>query len=100
MDPALRAQRRATLRLIEERAEVRMAPALRKAVYRAETSVYVTMYVSPTGIGWVVSQEDKAGMRYPIRFSAKVLSEWQQGYVKVNHDLWGIVLGPTSIRTI
>ena len=48
-----------------------MAHALRKAFYSKDTPIYV----SPTGIGWVVPQEDEDGMRFPIRFGAKVLSE-------------------------
>ena len=53
------------------------APALRKAVYEKGTPVYITVHTSPTGIGWVVNQEDEDGIRFPIRFGAKVLSERQ-----------------------
>ena len=49
------------------------APALRKAVYKADTPVYVTVDTSPTGIGWVINQEDEAGTRFPT--SAKVLRD-------------------------
>ena len=56
------------------------APALRKAVYKLDTLVYITMDTSPTGIGWVVNQEDDNDARFPIRFSAKVLSKRQRGY--------------------
>ena len=34
----------------------------------------------PTGIRWVVNQEDENGARFPIRFGVKVLSERKQGY--------------------
>ena len=54
------------------------APALRKAVYEKGTPVYITVDTSPTGIGWVVNQEDEDGIRFPIRFGAKVLSERQR----------------------
>ena len=53
------------------------APALRKAVYEKGTPVCITVYTSPTGIRWVVNQEDEDGIRFPIRFGAKVLSERQ-----------------------
>ena len=45
-------------------------PALRKAEYAPSTPVYITMDTSPTGIGWVVNQEDEEGTRFPIRFGA------------------------------
>ena len=51
------------------------APALRKAVYSKDTLIYVTVDMSPTGIGWVVNQEDEDDMHFPIRFGTKVLSE-------------------------
>ena len=63
------------------------APALRKAVYRNDTPIYITVDTSPTGIGWVVNQEDEDGMRFPIRFGAKVLSERQRGYAQVKRKL-------------
>ena len=53
------------------------APALRKAVYEKGNRVYITVYTSPTGIGWVVNQKDEDSIRFPIRFGAKVLSERQ-----------------------
>ena len=56
------------------------ALALRKAVYEKGTPMYRKIDTSPTGIGWVVNQEDEDGMRFPIRFSAKV-----------KRELWGIV---------
>ena len=49
------------------------APALRKAVYEKRIPVYITVDMSPTGIRWVVNQEDEDGIRFPIRFGAKVL---------------------------
>ena len=49
------------------------------------------MNTSPTGIGWVVNKEDEDGTHFPIRFSAKVLSERQRGYAQVKRELWGIV---------
>ena len=51
------------------------APALRKAIYGKDTLIYVTVDTSPTGIGWVINQEDDDGARFPIRFGAKVLNE-------------------------
>ena len=53
------------------------ASALRKAVYKLDTPVYITVDTSPTRIGWVVNQEDENDTRFPIRFSVKVLSERQ-----------------------
>ena len=67
------------------------APALRKADYTDGTPIYVTVDTSPTGIGWVISQEDKDKNRYAIRFGAKVLTERQRKYAQVKRELWGIV---------
>ena len=67
------------------------APALWKAVYDKGVPVCVTVDTSPTGIGWVVNQEDQDGVRFPIRFGAKVLSERQRGYAQVKRELWEIV---------
>ena len=53
------------------------APALRKAVYGKDIPIYVTVDTSPTGIRWVINQEDENGTRFPIRFGVKVLSERQ-----------------------
>ena len=53
------------------------APTLWKVVYGKEVPIYVTVDTSPTGIGWVINQEDENGARFPIRFGAKVLSERQ-----------------------
>ena len=39
------------------------APALRKAVYNKDTPIYVTVDMSPTGIGWVINQEDEDDMQ-------------------------------------
>jgi hypothetical protein len=50
-------------------------PALRKGVYGNGVPIYVTVDMSPTGIGWVINQEGEDGERFPIRFSAKVLNE-------------------------
>ena len=52
-----------------------VAPALRKVVYGKDTPIYVTIDTSPTGIGWVINQEDDNGTQFPIHFGAKVLSE-------------------------
>ena len=68
-----------------------VAPALRKAVYGKEVPIYVIVDTSPTGIGWVINQEDEDDARLPIRFGAKVLSERQRGYARVKRKLWGIV---------
>jgi hypothetical protein len=56
------------------------AQALRTGVYGRNVPVYVTMDTSPTGIGWVVNQEDENSERFPIRLGAKMLSERQRGY--------------------
>ena len=64
---------------------------LRKEVYGKDVPIYVTVDTSPTGIGWVISQEDEDGTRFPIWFGAKVLSERHQGYAHVKRELWGIV---------
>jgi hypothetical protein len=69
------------------------APALRKGVYGNGVPIFMTVDTSPTGIGWVINQEDEDGERFPIRFSAKVLSERQRGYAQVKRELWGIVSG-------
>ena len=67
------------------------APALRKVVYGREVPIYVTVDTSPTGIGWVINQDDENGMRLPIRFGAKVLSERPRGNAQVKRELWGII---------
>ena len=68
LDPALRTRRRATLRVVEERAQGRVerehtesvrkmkeslavAPALQKAVYGKDLPIYVAVDTSPTRIG-------------------------------------------------
>ena len=53
--------------------------------------MYVTVDTSPTGIGCAINQTDEKGVRFPIRFGAKVLSERQRGYAQVKRELWGIV---------
>jgi hypothetical protein len=63
------------------------ALTLRKGVYGRDVPVFVTVDTSPTGIGWVVNQEDENGERFPIRFGAKVLSERQRGYAQVKREL-------------
>ena len=63
------------------------APALRKVVYGKGTPMYITVDTSPTGIGWVVNQEDEDGIRFPIRFGVKVLSERKRGYAQVKREL-------------
>ena len=67
------------------------APALRKAIYRKGTPMYITVDTSLTGIRWVISQEDESGIRFPIRFGAKVLSERQRGYAQVKRKLRGVI---------
>ena len=39
----------------------------------------------------MINQEDEDGMRFPILFGAKVLTERQRGYAQVKRELWGIV---------
>jgi hypothetical protein len=53
------------------------APALQKADYTEEKPIFVTVDTSPTGIGWVINQEDEDGNRYAVQFGAKVLSDRQ-----------------------
>ena len=67
------------------------APSLRKAVYKADTLVFVTVDTSPIGIGCVANQEVENNARFPSRFGAKVLSKRQQGYAQVKRELWGII---------
>ena len=50
-------------------------PTLRKTVYGKKVPIYLTVDTSPTGIGWIINQENENGARFPIRFGAKVLSE-------------------------
>ena len=42
------------------------APALRKAVYGKDVLIFVIVDTIPTGIGWVISQEDEDDTRFPI----------------------------------
>jgi putative AlgH/UPF0301 family transcriptional regulator len=63
------------------------APALREEIYDKGVLIYVTVHTSPTGIGWVIHQEDENGARFSIRFGAKVLNERQWGYAQVKHEL-------------
>ena len=74
------------------------APALRKVEYTDGTLIYVTVDTSPTGIGWVINQEDKEKNRYAIRFGAKVLTERQRKYGQVKRELWGIVFAVKTDR--
>ena len=67
------------------------AHALRKADYSDGKPIFVTMDTSPTGIGWVINQEDEDCNRYAIRFGAKVLGDKQSRYAQVKRELWGIV---------
>ena len=68
-----------------------VASGLQKAIYKKDTRVYVTVDTSPTGIGWVVNQEEEDNTRFPIWFGAKVLSERQRKYTQVKRELCGIV---------
>ena len=74
------------------------APALRKADYTGGKPIFVTVDTSPTGIGWVINQEDEDGNRYAVRFGAKVLSDRQRRYAQVKRELWGIVSAIKSDR--
>jgi hypothetical protein len=51
----------------------------------------VTVDTSPTGIGWVINQEDFQGNRYAIRFGAKVLQGHQRKYSQIKREMWGII---------
>jgi hypothetical protein len=64
-----------------------MEPALRKGVYGNGVPIFVIVDTSPTGIGWVINQEDEDSERFPIRFSVKVLNERQRGYAQVKREL-------------
>ena len=109
MDPALCPRHGAVIRIAEKGVKIQVerrayesvrkmkealaaTPALRKAVYGKDTPIYVMVDTSPTEIRWVVNQEDEDGMRFQIRFGAKVLSEGQRGYAQVKRELWGIIL--------
>ena len=74
------------------------APALRKADYSDGKPIFVTVDTNPTGIGWVINQEDKDCNRYAIRFGAKVLGDKQRTYAQVKTELWGIVSAIKSDR--
>ena len=54
-------------------------PALRKAVYKPDTPVYITVDTSPIEIGWVLNHEDENNAHFPILLGVKVLSERQRG---------------------
>ena len=60
--------------------------------------IFVTVDTSPTGIGWVINQEDDDNNRYAIRFGAKVLRDRQRNYAQVKRELWGIVFTVKSDR--
>jgi hypothetical protein len=64
-----------TLAIRRQKAMLLEAPTLRKAEYAGRKPIFVTVDTSPTGIGWVINQEDENDERYAIRFGAKVLSE-------------------------
>jgi hypothetical protein len=74
------------------------APPLRKPEYAGGKPIFVTVDTSPTGIGWVINQEDEDEKRYVIRFGAKVLSERQRKYAQVKRELWGIISAIKSDR--
>jgi hypothetical protein len=74
------------------------AHVLRKANYAGGKPIFVTVDTSPTGIGWVINQEDEDDNRYAIRFRAKVLNERQRKYAQVKRELWGIVSAVKSDR--
>ena len=73
------------------KAHLRTAPALRKADYSEGKTIFVTVDTSPTGIGWVINQEDFEGNRYAIRFGAKVLQGRQRKYAQIKREMWGII---------
>ena len=45
-------------------------------MYKKDAPIYRTVNMSPTGIGWVINQEDEGATRFTIRIGEKVLSEW------------------------
>ena len=61
---------------------LRRAEALQNLNY--DRPIIVTVDRSPTGIEWDINQADPDGSRYPIRFGAKVLNEWQCRYALVS----------------
>ena len=67
------------------------AATLRKPIYELGSPIFVTVDISPIGIGWVINQESEDGIRYAICFGAKVLSERQRMYAQVRRELWRIV---------
>ena len=72
------------------------APVLRKARYDSEHPIIVTVDTSPIGIGWAISQEEKDGLRYAVRFGAKILTDRQRAYPQIKRELWGML---TAIKT-
>jgi hypothetical protein len=84
-DSVLRVEHTDSVRRMKE--ALTAAPTLRRGVYGNGVPIYVTVDTSPTGIGWVVSQEGEDGERFPIRFGAKVLSERQRRYTQVKREL-------------
>ena len=56
------------------------------------------MDTSPTGIGWVIDQEDSEGNRYAVRFGAKVLQVRQRSYAQIKREVWGIISAITADR--
>ena len=109
LDTVLRAYRQASSRLAEEKHEVRVGrrtyrggpkaiantyncTGFTESGVQTSTPVYITVDTSLTGIRWVINQEDQDNTSFPIRFSVKVLSERQRGYVQVKRERCGIVL--------
>ena len=72
--------------------ELAATPALRKAVYGKGTPIYVTVDTCPTGIGWVVNQEDDNNMRLhhinSLSFRTEIpLDSLPTGYYYIGFDI-------------
>lgn len=67
------------------------APVLRPLVYGPTANdIYLTVDAGPTGIGWMLGQEDSEGVRLPAKFGAKTLSEPQRAYGQTKRELFGL----------
>mgnify|MGYP007109626400 CR=1 FL=1 len=53
------------------------AATLRKPIYELGSPIFVTVDISPIGIGWVINQESEDEVQYSIQFGTKILSERQ-----------------------
>jgi len=64
-------------------------PVLRQVDYNCDKPIIVTVDTSPIAIGWAIGQDDAKGMRFAIRFGARILTERQRVYPQVKRELLG-----------